>query len=175
MIPTQMIDLSMFPTVEERFTSKFRKAEGCWLWAAAKNTDGYGVLMLRNKAAGIPRKLIRAHQLSYLLYRGDIPQGRCVCHSCDRPSCVNPSHLFLATQAENILDCKAKGRTRNGMKDLVGERHPGAVLNAAIVRRAREASKVRGGLVRLSAESGFKYGTLWAAAKEPWGGSDHHR
>jgi hypothetical protein len=57
-----------------------------------------------------------AHRVAYVLYKGDITQGRVVMHSCDNTSCVNPDHLSLGTQGDNIRDCVEKGRmpkTRN--------------------------------------------------------------
>jgi hypothetical protein len=75
----------------------------CWDWKQRLNTSGYG-----QPKIGKTRKL--ATRIAYELTHGPIPTGLLVCHSCDRPSCCNPSHLFLGTHADNMRDAAAKGR-----------------------------------------------------------------
>ena len=95
-------------TLIERFENKFEKhASGCWLWVAGKYPTGYGMFHLTPKRGVSPTN---AHRASWLLYRGPIPQGKQVCHHCDIHACVNPEHLFLGTQKDNIQDMIAKGR-----------------------------------------------------------------
>jgi hypothetical protein len=92
----------------ERFEMQFRKAgpDDCWIWLTSKDPDGYG--RFKGEANGVMEK--RAHRFSYRFFVGDIPPDKCVCHSCDNPPCVNPAHLFLGSNADNIRDKLAKNR-----------------------------------------------------------------
>jgi hypothetical protein len=92
----------------ERFWAKVRITPGCWLWMAAVNDRGYGRFTLDRTG-----KLIPAHRFAWSAENGPIPPGLLVCHSCDNPPCVNPAHLWLGTQSDNMIDCLAKGRHRH--------------------------------------------------------------
>ena len=87
----------------------------CWIWLKYKNHSGYGVYgrTVRGKT-----KLFLAHRLSWMLYKGKIPKGMCVCHTCDNPPCVNPNHLFLGTQLKNIQDRTKKERSAKGSNNI---------------------------------------------------------
>lgn len=101
--------------VVARFHSKYQKTPSCWLWTAGKYRDGYGMVNLGRFGDG-RQHTSYAHRIAYVLAVGEIPQGAVVMHACDVTACVNPSHLRLGTQGENVRDCFAKGRqpkTRN--------------------------------------------------------------
>lgn len=98
--------------LNHRFWSKVAvKTENeCWEWTANRNNKGYGMFSL---GSIIGKKL--AHRLSYEESFGKIPEGMEILHSCDNPSCVNPSHLSAGTRKDNMVDAVQKGRSA-GMK-----------------------------------------------------------
>lgn len=87
--------------------------EECWLWSGAKSKNGYGQLVIN----GTTRVL--AHRVSYFLKNGE-PGNLMVCHTCDNPSCVNPSHLFLGTHTDNVHDMMKKGRGNKPCGEKIG-------------------------------------------------------
>ena len=108
----------MKTSLVDRFWDKFeRPEEGCWNWNASKDSYGYGYIGRRNKSAG--SACIRSHRLSWMLWNGPIPDGMCICHKCDNPSCVNPDHLFLGSHKDNMQDMFSKERR----KSVKGENH----------------------------------------------------
>jgi hypothetical protein len=100
---------------------------GCWIFYGATNEAGYGIVGTGGR--GAPND--RAHRITYRHFRGEIPAGMFVCHSCDVPECCNPDHLFLGTNQDNVNDMIAKGRNSPPPRNphVVGSFHPGAKLN----------------------------------------------
>ncbi len=91
----------------DRFWAKVDKSGECWLWTGARSgRNRYGYFGLGGKRDGIAR----AHRVAYELTIGSIPDGMVVCHKCDTPHCVNPSHLFVGTPKDNTEDMLRKGR-----------------------------------------------------------------
>jgi len=88
----------------ERFFDKVTKTDTCWLWTGCTN-GRYGYFRYLSKN-------ILAHRYSYLLHFQILPPKLLVCHTCDNPICINPSHLFLGTHRDNNMDALIKGRRK---------------------------------------------------------------
>jgi hypothetical protein len=100
---------------------------GCWIFMGATNEAGYGIVGMGGR--GAPND--RAHRIAFRHFRGNIPDGIFVCHTCDVPSCCNPNHLFLGTPKENTRDMMRKQRNSLPPRNphIVGSAHPGAKLD----------------------------------------------
>lgn len=109
-------------SIEERFWSKVNKTDSCWLWIASKNPSGYGLFNMDGRS-----KL--AHRVSLKLSGIEFDDSLYALHHCDTPACVNPSHIFLGTQAMNMEDMNKKGRgSIKGFKNGCGSKHGNALL-----------------------------------------------
>lgn len=83
------------------------EGSGCIRFTGSIEKSGYGRIMISRVKYG-------AHRLAYELANGPIPDGYVVRHKCDNPSCINPSHLEVGTQADNIKDKVNRGRQASG-------------------------------------------------------------
>lgn len=110
----------------ERFWSSVDRTNECWMWTGPVCKDGYGKFTIR-------RRTIRAHRYAFEVTYGTVPTGSLVLHLCDVPGCVNPSHLYIGSPADNMADKVARGRCPRGAS------HGMAKLNEAQVLTIRAA------------------------------------
>ena len=109
----------------------------CWLWTYHVNADGYAQTRIQGKS-------VMAHRLSWQLANGSSPADKYVCHKCDNPRCVNPTHLFLGTQQDNMDDMVAKGRYVAPSAAGAGPLNGAAKLTSAEAREIRKLYAARG-------------------------------
>lgn len=117
-------------TVTERFWKYVQKTDSCWLWIGSKDKNGYG----RLRVDKVPQL---ASRLSWKIHYGGIQKGKYVLHRCDNPSCVNPDHLYLGDQFDNMRDMWLNGRANPG--HVFGVKHGNAKLNDDAVRLIRNS------------------------------------
>ena len=93
-----------------RFSQYVRRdPSGCHVWIGARRDSrrGYGCIRINGRPE-------RAHRVAWAMKNGTIPDGMYVCHACDNPACVNPDHLWIGDQKDNMGDCARKGRKTRG-------------------------------------------------------------
>ncbi len=128
---------------------------GCIVWQKRCSNRGYGeISYLGNKSL--------THRVMYELINGPVPEGKCVCHTCDNPPCINPTHLFLGTQSDNMQDCVKKGRCYNPR----GEAHPSAKLTEMQAQKIKSSPLLTSILakdygVSIGTIRSIKRGTTW--------------
>jgi len=135
--------------VVSRFLSKVGPPDknGCRNWTGCRCSDGYGMFRFNGKTIG-------AHIVSAVAFYGPVPSNMEVCHHCDNPPCVNPSHLFFGTDADNVHDAMQKGLR-------VPQHHP-RKLDVIKVLLIRSSTMPSGYLANLYHVSGA---TIWAVRK----------
>lgn len=150
--PTRFLighQMHIAPTIEEQFWRQVDRdaPRGCWEWTGyIHGRSGYGYIYFHGTKQ-------RAHRFSYELHFGPIPDGMVVCHKCDNRKCVNPSHLFVGTSADNNADKFRKGRQAKG------ETNGRVRLTEAQVREIRILRRDGLSCARLAAKFGIAVST----------------
>lgn len=147
-------------TITDLFTQRrdkiaFAGPDQCWLWTGRKNDCGYGRLSVDGRDA-------RAHRLAYESVHGPgSADGLVVRHRCDTPACVNPAHLEIGTQADNVRDMNERGRHRG--RPPRGEAHGNSKLSAAdvvLIRSLHVPGSREFGGVALGRRFGVRHTTI---------------
>jgi HNH endonuclease len=117
-------------TTEQRFLRHVIKTKQCWIWIGSINEKGYGRFNLNGKC-------IRAHRVSYEIWKGKIHSKLYVLHTCDNRKCVNPKHLYLGDQLKNMDDMYKKKRNNQPKR----ENHPNSKLTSKKVKDIKKLLK----------------------------------
>lgn len=128
--------------IQERLGRHFKKLgpNDCWLWLSTTNANGYGLIAAGRKGEG----QLLAHRVAWEIANGPMPKGTwVVMHMCDMPACVNPAHLKLGTQTDNLRDMRSKHRDHEGfaIEPIRGEAHHCANFTEADVRAIRASTE----------------------------------
>lgn len=147
-------------SIKERFWERVIRANeaDCWTWTGAIKGFGYGHMLVAGRMQS-------AHRISYEMHVGPIPPRMFVCHRCDNPRCVNPAHLFLGNNQDNVRDMLTKGR--HYAPGAKGERNGHAKLDEASVRAIRSSTERNAALaarhnVSIITVQRIKRGSAWA-------------
>lgn len=138
----------------QRFWEKIDRTETCWNWTGNKNDKGYGHCYFRGKD-------VPAHRIAWEIEFGVIPEGLHVLHHCDNPGCVNPFHLFLGTNRDNVDDKVRKGRQSR----LCGEACGASRCTWEEVREIRRLYACKWSARALGRKFGIAHGTVLRIVK----------
>lgn len=148
-------------TTLQRFNQKWEPEpdSGCHIWNGSRCSGGYGNL----KIGGKKGRAVASHRISWEIHRGPVPKGLCVLHRCDVKACVNPEHLFLGTQDDNMADMKRKGRakTKHGVENNRAKLSENDIAEIRASSELRCVLAKRFGIAR-STVSKIRVGTIWA-------------
>jgi hypothetical protein len=145
---------------KERFQSKVKKTDGCWIWIGAIwKKSGYGAFHFGGSNT-------TAHRAAWILAGRKVSRKKDVCHTCDNRPCVRLSHLFRGTRKQNINDSVRKGRFNQTKKTaFMGEGNPRAKLQAGKVLSIRRLWKTgRWTLLKLASRFNVCTRSIWKAA-----------
>jgi len=144
-------------TILDRFilSIEVNDINDCWLWKSSASRNDYG--RIKDGTRGI-----KAHRYSYETFVDKIPKGLFVCHKCDNPPCINPKHLFLGTNADNIRDSAAKGRLANSKKTYCPQGHEYSEVNTYLVKQKGSISRrCRECYITSAKQGGYKHQKAW--------------
>lgn len=136
-------------SLKDRLALRSRIAEGtgCVEWQGSKDRDGYGLI-------GVGGSLVGTHRVAWEIENGPVPDGLNVLHKCDNPSCVNPEHLFVGTQLENVKDMMEKNR----LASRKGVRNSSAKVTEEVVKAIRSDSRPS---KQIAGAYGLNRNTVW--------------
>jgi hypothetical protein len=140
------------PNTEADFWKRVQKTDECWLWLGSKLPRGYGYWRTNGRR-------IYAHRYVWSITFGAIPESLFVCHHCDNPSCVRPSHLFIGTTKDNMEDMCRKGRGATGERHG-SKTHPESRPRGQQIFGAKLTEEIVGALRREYAAGGISITTL---------------
>ena len=147
-----------------RFLKYVDTSGNCWAWTGVQKRGGYGRFW-------VGARHVIATRFAWTLWNGPIPVGLNVCHHCDNPPCVRPSHLFLGTQLDNVRDCITKGRANQEARVRRGIQNGRSKLTEDQVREIR-TRRARGETLRrlslsfgvsMTAINNIEHGKLWSS------------
>ena len=155
--PRPMVPFKASDETRLRFVGWLVNENGCWEWAGRLDKKGYGVLATLHKRQAF------AHRTAYEVWNGPIEEGLSVCHSCDNPKCINPEHLWLGTQRDNLQDMtrKQRGNTTKLSRDEILE----------IYSLRRDTDFERGEAAVFFTEMTLKYGVSETSIRNIWSGT----
>lgn len=119
--------------IDRLVLSTRKTANGCIEWEMGKHQKGYGQIRIHNNKQ---ITMVRTHRLAYFVFNGDMGDSS-ILHSCDNPSCINPCHLFVGTQKDNVHDMLKKKRHCNQKKTHCPKGHPYNQKNTYIGKSGR--------------------------------------
>ena len=145
----------VYNNIDDRLCAYIRKTPTCWIWVGHKNEHGYGIITNENK------KQVKAHRFIYEQTYGAIPPKMNALHKCDNPACVNPQHIYLGTQKDNVRDMME--RNRGGYKAMGGDDHPNRKITMDKANEIRRLWSLGGVFQR---ELGEKFGISQAVVSK---------